>query len=50
MADLIEVTVEEAQVDFERLLDAVAFGHVVVITRNGAAAVELRRVREDASR
>jgi antitoxin (DNA-binding transcriptional repressor) of toxin-antitoxin stability system len=42
----MEITVQEAEADFERLLDAVMHGKRVVILRDGKAVAELESVRE----
>lgn len=46
VADVIEVTVEEAEAEFERLMDAVARGERVVIVRGGEAVAALMPVHE----
>jgi prevent-host-death family protein len=45
MAARMEVTVQKAKADFERLLDAVMHGKRVVIMRDGKAVAELEPVR-----
>jgi antitoxin (DNA-binding transcriptional repressor) of toxin-antitoxin stability system len=42
---VIEVSVEQAQADLERLVEAVARGVRVVILRDGVAVVELVAAR-----
>lgn len=46
MANVNEVLVEDVEAAFERLMDAVARGERVVITRDGEAVAEMVPVRE----